>query len=343
MIHSLLVRRLVGLLVMLTGLCSYGCKRENTGGQSAQIAGPVVLYTSVDEPYVRPLVEQFKRETGIDVTLVTDAEASKSVGLAEKLRAEKDHPNADVWWSNECFLTINLADEDVLAPYESPSAADVPAQFKDPQHRWAGSVLRVRTMVAAPGHGFHPTGLSDFLRPEVKGRIAIARPTAGTTGGHVAALYVLWGNDRADDFFRKLHTNGVILVGGNSMVAETVARGDLWLGLCDNDDAADASTNVGKLEAVLPDQGDGQDGTLGMPCTVGLVNGSPHPEAARKLIDFLLSSRADQKLIDAKFAWCSVRDASGKGKFMKVDYTAVAHTMPAAIRAATFDLEGRKE
>jgi len=48
------------------------------------------------EPYVRPLVNQFQKETGIQVTLITDAEAAKSVGLAEKLRAEKDHPKADV-------------------------------------------------------------------------------------------------------------------------------------------------------------------------------------------------------------------------------------------------------
>jgi iron(III) transport system substrate-binding protein len=88
-----------------------------------------VLYTSVDEPFVLPLVDEFKQRTGISVTLLTDAEASKSVGLAERLRAEKDHPQADVWWDNECFLTINLADEGVVEAYNSPSAADIPAQY----------------------------------------------------------------------------------------------------------------------------------------------------------------------------------------------------------------------
>ena len=321
-----------------------GCKRASDGHGTADDRGPVVLYTSVDEPYARPVVEQFQMQTGIRVTLVTDAEASKSVGLSEKLRAEKDHPQADVWWDNECFLTINLADEGILSPYDSPSAADIPEKFRDREHRWAGSVLRVRMLVSSPSRAdasSRLTHLRDLLRPELKARLAIARPTAGTTGGHVAALYVLWGKPRAEEFFRGLHDSGVTLVGGNSVVAESVARGDLWAGLCDNDDAADAAANVGKLDATLPDQGDQDDGTLAVPCTVSLVANGPHPQAAKRLIDYLLSREVDQKLIEAKFAWCSSRDASAHGKFMAVDYQAVAKTMPTAIRSGTAILEGR--
>jgi iron(III) transport system substrate-binding protein len=323
-------------VIAITFAC--GCKQGDQGEQS------VVLYTSVDEPYVRPIVQEFERRTGIRVTLITDAEASKSVGLAEKLRAEKDHPMADVWWSNECFLTINLAGDGVLAPYSSPSSSDLPAQFKDPEGRWAGSVLRVRMLASAAAHPTNwvtPTHLHELLRRDLKDKTALARPTAGTTGGHIASLFVLWGPDRAGQFLRGLHDNGVKLVGGNSIVAESIARGDLLAGVCDNDDAYDASTNVGKLEAVLPDQGEGEDGTLAMPCTVGLVANCPHPDAGKKLIDFILSPGTDRKLVEAHFAWCSARDMAGKGKFMKIDYHAVARQMAAAIRAGTAILEGR--
>ena len=334
-----------GLLVCaLMFVAVAGCKRSSGTAGAAAPAG-VVLYTSVDEPYVRPIVERFEQQSGIHVTLVTDAEASKSVGLAERLRAERDHPRADVWWSNECFLTINLAGERVLAPYDSPAAADIPAKYKDPEHRWAGSVLRVRMMVSAPtAEGEKsppPSHLSDLLRPQFKDRMALARPTAGTTGGHVAALYVLWGDGRAGQFFRGLHDNGVKLVGGNSIVAESVARGDLLVGICDNDDAADASREIGKLNAVLPDQGPDDPGTLAMPCTVGLVDRCNNPDGARRLIDYLLAPAVDRQLIEAHFAWCSARDAAGKGKFMDVDYRAVAKAMPQAIRSATAILEGR--
>src|SRR4051794_13375114 len=99
-----------GSITLLLLIC--GCDR-------AKAERRVVLYTSIDQPIAAPIVREFERQTGIKVTLVTDTEATKSVGLAERLRAEKANPQADVWWSNECFHTINLADEGVLAQYES--------------------------------------------------------------------------------------------------------------------------------------------------------------------------------------------------------------------------------
>lgn len=327
------------ILLMAVG----GCKKHSVATSQAA-AQTVVLYTSVDEPYVRPLVERFKRETGIAVTLITDAEASKTVGLAERLRAERDHPNADVWWDNECFLTLRLADENVLAPYESPAAADIPAKFKDAEgHLWAGSVLRARVIVSSQKLPSPPKRLKDLLRPELRDKIALARPTAGTTGGQVAALYTLWGDERADAFFHALHDNGAHMLGGNGPSAESVARGDMLAGLCDNDDAASSSAEIGPMHTELPDQGEGEDGTLIMPCAVALITHAPHPEAGQKLIDFLLSADVDRAMLESKFAWASARDGSKLKQFklMNVDYRTVARGMSAAIRRATAILDGR--
>ncbi len=96
-----------------------------------------------------------------------------------------------------------------------------------------------------------------------------------------------------------------------------------------------AASEVGKIDITLPDQGSTDRGTLAIPCTVSLVAGAPHPDAAKKLIDFLLSAQTDRALIDAKFAWCSARDAQSKGKFMDVDYHSIAEAMPAAISQAS--------
>src|SRR4051812_14996444 len=186
----------------------------------------VVLYTSVDQPYAEPIVKEFEKQTGIRVRLVTDAEASKSVGLAERLRAEKTNPQADVWWSNEPFHTINLAEEGLLARYDSHSAADVMPMYKDPEHRWAGNGLRAR--VIAANKPAKSLGLQDLARSQ---SAAMARPTAGTTGGHVAALYVLWGDAKADAFFTQLHANNIKLLGGNGPVADAVGRGQFEIGL----------------------------------------------------------------------------------------------------------------
>jgi iron(III) transport system substrate-binding protein len=336
---------LSSILVFVPLACSRG--DSNTSG-----AQTVVLYTSVDEPVATPILREFEKSTGIRVDIRTDTEATKSVGLAERLIAEKGNPQADVFWGNELFLTMRLADEGVLAPYDSPTATDVPQQYRDPQRRWTGSALRARVIVASsqwsqkPAKNYPPTKLSDLLDPDLKGKIAIARPTAGTTGSHVAALYAKLGEEKAELFFRALHANGVKLLGGNSVVAQEVGKGTLLAGLTDNDDVDAVIASGGNAQAILPDQQTVQGdtaafGTLALPCTVALVAGRPENDAAKKLADYLISRQVEQKLIAARFAAYSVRDTAAI-KLMKVDFAEVAKVMPRAVQRATAILEGRE-
>lgn len=325
--------RLRVLLLLVTCYLSLvigGCER---GGAQPT----VVLYTSIDEPIARLIVREYEKATGTRVILVTDAEATKSVGLAERVRAEGKNPQCDVFWSNEPFHTINLAEEGLLTPYDSPLAVDVAEKFKDPQHRWHGNGLRARVIAHAPGQAV--SRLEDLLKPELKNRIAMAQPVAGTTAGHVAAMYVLWGEERAKKFFHDLRGNGVQLLGGNSKVAEAVADGTMLAGLTDNDDVFAAKSNGGKIESALADQ-DGM-GTLMIPTTVGIVKGAPHFSEAKKLVNYLLSPEVEKQLIDANFASWSVRGKLDV-KAMDVDYAAVAKVMPRASREARDILVGRE-
>src|SRR3954468_3882332 len=169
---------LLTFAIFLLPLAIHGCGRERE---------TVTLYTSVDQPVAAPIIKDFEQKTGIKVTLVTDAEATKSVGLAERVRAERNNPQCDVFWSNEPFYTIGLANEGLLEPYESPAAADVPKRFKDPGGRWCSVGLRARVIGVHEGEPAVKS-LVEFATPALKNKIAMARPTAGTTGGHVAAL-----------------------------------------------------------------------------------------------------------------------------------------------------------
>ena len=329
--------------ILLVVLALAGCNdRTGPGGEV------IVVYTSVDEPVARPIFLEFTRRTGIEVRLQGDTEADKGAGLVARLEAEKTHPKADVWWGNEVFRTIRLADAGVLAAYESPSAKDIPPEFKDPSHRWAGSALRARVIAAfsnttkLPADPVPNRSILDLLRPELKGRVAMANPRFGTTSGHVAALYVLWGDEKANQFFRDLRANGVKVLGGNSDVAFQVAKGAVWAGLTDNDDVAAMILPGADERLVLPDQD--SFGTLVVPCTTGLISGSKKQDAAKKLIDYLLLPEVEQKLIDQKFAAYSVRRGAGAApvKTMQVDYAEVARVLPRAANAAEAILVGRE-
>ncbi|MCA1602757.1 MAG: hypothetical protein LC776_14355 [Acidobacteria bacterium] len=64
------------------------------------------------------------------VNAVYDTEETKSTGLANRLLAEKNNPQADVFWSNEPVRTLALKNRGVLAPYKSSSAVGIPDVFK---------------------------------------------------------------------------------------------------------------------------------------------------------------------------------------------------------------------
>jgi hypothetical protein len=77
-------------------------------------------------------------KTGIKVNAVYDVEAAKTTGLVNRLIAEASNPQADVFWNGEFAQTILLKEKGILAPYESPSAADIPSQFRDRDNCWTG-------------------------------------------------------------------------------------------------------------------------------------------------------------------------------------------------------------
>jgi iron(III) transport system substrate-binding protein len=324
----------VGIAAFLVALAP-GCKRQ-TGAET------VTIYCAVDEPYASQIFADFVKQTGIHVAPLYDIESSKSVGLAGKLEAERDHPRADVWWGSEAFLTTRLADEGILDRYDSPSAADIAPEFKDPQGLWEGVGVRARVLaIGDPAPDFPVKSLEDLTDPRLKGKIAISRPTAGATGAHLAALYVVWGPEKTKAFLRRLHANDVALLGGNAEVADQVGAGSYQVGLTDSDDVTNAAAHGGKLKAVVPDQ-DGE-GTLAMPTTVALVKRTQHSAAAQKLIDFLLSKQSEQKLIEMGFARWSVRAGPNGIKAIKVDYRKAAQIFGTSMREGTAILDGHEE
>jgi iron(III) transport system substrate-binding protein len=301
-----------------------------------------VVYTSVDEPVARPILDEFTKKTGIKVVARYDAEASKTAGLVQRLRAEKDNPRADAFWNNEIFHTINLAEEGLLADYESPAAGDVPGHFKDPKHRWAASAARIRVICFSPRAG-EIGRVEDLVDPKHKGRACMANPAFGTTSGHVASWFVLWGESEATEFLKKLKANDVKLLGGNSEVVKQIAAGTMWVGLTDNDDV-ESAVREGAKDLKWSPAGTRKDpGALAIPCTVGLIKGAKNDAAGKKLVDYLLSREVEDRLIAAKFAKMSVRgDGGGSVPLLKIDYREVAKMMPRAVELSRKILEGRE-
>ena len=297
---SLRVLPVLGLALAL-GAC--GKKGAQTGGK-----GEVVVYTSVDDVFARPIAERFQKETGIEVKLVTDTEETKSTGLLNRLIAEKARPRADVFWSGDPVRAAILKEKGVSAPYKSPEAKGMPTKFNDPEGYWQALSARARVILynknLVPA-GSEPKSLQDFLSPAWKGKACIANPLFGTTSMHAAALFEVWGEQKAKEFFDGLSANGVAMLSSNGEVKRRVAAGAFAFGLTDTD-AASVAVKEGKpVGGVYPDQ-DGI-GTLLIPNAAVLIRGGPNPENAKKFISYLLSPEVEQALAESEAAQMPLR------------------------------------
>ena len=307
-------RTLVVFVLMVSISCS-----KNTN--------EVVVYTSVDQIFSEPVLKDFEKETGIKVKAVYDTEETKSTGVLNRLIAEKDNPQCDVFWSGDPVRTIVLKNKGITAPYQSSVANDIDPIFKDPEYHWTGFSSRARVLIynkdLLKGVDL-PQSIFDLTNEKYKGNVAIANPLFGTTTFHIAALFSAIGDEKAKQFLNDLKKNEVIVATSNGDVKKRVMKGEVACGLTDTDDAFEAvkeGANVGII--FLDQQG---IGSLIMPNTVNLIVKSKHSENGQKLIDYLLS-----KETEAKLAISCAQIPLHKGVDIPKDVPSLDHIVPMKI------------
>ena len=324
---------------ILMGGCREGAPADHDGHVQSAF---VVVYAALDRGFSEPILAEFTRQTGIDVRPRYDTESTKTVGLTNRIRAEKDRPRCDVFWNNEIVNTLRLKQEGLLERCDPSEAANYPAEFRDTEGYWYGFAARARVLIVnieMVAEAERPTSIYDLARPEFRGRVGIAKPLFGTTASHVACLFVSLGEEPAKAFLAGLKANDVRILGGNKGCATDVSAGRLAFALTDTDDAIIEVEAGRPVTIVYPDSGADQIGTLLIPNTLALVKGGPNPEGGRKLIEYLLSPGVEEALADGPSAQIPLNRRSKvsprvcdpkRMKTMKVDFAAAAEAFERA-------------
>jgi len=244
--------------------------------------GRVVAYVAQDQVYAEPIFREFEKRTGIEVRAVYDSEAVKTVGLANRLLAERDHPQCDVFWGNEEMRTRQLADKGIFRGI----------------HGWAAFGYRSRRLVINTNKlamTAAPRSVLELTNKIWRGKVALAYPQFGTTATHLQALRQAWGDAKWEAWCHALAANKPLIVDGNSVVVKMVGQGEALIGMTDSDDIASGQSEDLPI-AALPITGE----TLLIPNTVAVMRNAPHPEAAQRLMDYLTSPEVAEKLVEAK-------------------------------------------
>lgn len=217
---------------------------------------------------------------------------SKNSGQAlSQIVAERNNPVADIANYGITFA-IQAKQLGLTQPYKPEHFADIPAELKDADGHWftvySGAVGFFINKDALGRHPV-PTSWKDLLKPEYRGLIGYYDPTSAFVG-YVSGMAVnlAMGGSLTEfgpgmAYYRQLKANQPIVVNQTSYAR--VLSGEIPI-LVDTDFNALRARfkDDANVVFVMP-----EEGSLAVPYVMAMTKGAPHPEATRKVLDYLLS------------------------------------------------------
>ncbi|HVO90045.1 MAG TPA: 2-aminoethylphosphonate ABC transporter substrate-binding protein [Casimicrobiaceae bacterium] len=236
--------------------------------------------------------DAFTKETGIKVQYIE----SGSGEVVNRIEREKTNTQADVIVTLPPFVQKAAADG-MLDAYTPADASAIPAESRDPKGMWYPLVNNYFCFIyngsALQGA---PKTWNDLLDPKFKGKIQYSTPGQAGDGTALMVLtfHALGGKDAGFDFLKKLQVNNVGPSSSTGKLAAKVNKGELYVANGDVQMNFAQMTDNPNLRIFWPADAKGQRTTLPLPYYIGLVKGAPHSANGKKLIDFLLSKKAQE-------------------------------------------------
>ncbi|GAB4325715.1 MAG: iron ABC transporter substrate-binding protein [Dehalococcoidia bacterium] len=283
---------------LLTGLLVAACGGDDDGGDNAS----VVVYSGRSQTLVESILVEFENDTGIKVL----RRYGDTSGLAGQILEEGKNSPADVFFAQDAGALGALASEDMLATLPDSLLNKVAPAFRSPDGVWIGISGRARTVVYNTDRLSPedlPDSILDFTDPQWKGRIGWA-PTNASFQAFVTGMRVLLGDDAARDWLEGIKANDPIEYPNNSTIVQAVADGEVDVGF----------VNHYYLYRFLSEHGEGfkarnyfmaggDPGALVNIAGAGILKSAKNKEAAERLIEYLLSEKAQRYFAEETFEY----------------------------------------
>ena len=262
---------------------------ETTAPTTAQEGGELVVYSGRNENLIRPLIERFKAESGIEV----EVRYADTTELTATLLEEGDASPADIFFSQDVGALAALEAAGRLDTLPEGATDDVPERFRDPEGHWTGVTGRARTIVYNPEkrQGSEiPSGIVDVADPKWKGRVGLA-PTNASFVSHVSALIAEIGEAEVKKFLADLKANDPQIYDSNALAVKAVASGEIDLALVNHYYALNEKKEnpAAQVANVYP-----QEGAFVNLAGVGIIKGAENLRQAERFVEFLLSEESQQ-------------------------------------------------
>ena len=239
------------------------------------------------------IVKTFFEKTGIRVELVS---AGQSAALIERIKAERRTGSQVASVLTGASTSVLIAKQDGLTEKmgDIPEIKDESIYRYDPKLDKDGHMLSQQLLTMSPWintkmikPGTEPKSWRDLLKPEWKGKIGITNPDTGPN-----AIYIFYGltsRGKLDQsYFTELSKQDLQFYANVSLASSALSQGEVPL----------TFSNVPAANSLGPYLLEGAplkaiDMAEGIPIyrsgAVALLQGSPHPNAARVFINWLFS------------------------------------------------------
>jgi len=251
--------------------------------------GSVIVYVEAAKRTAGPLLKTFQEQTGISVS----ATYRETLGdrFAAALKEDAAKGKVDLFWGETPLSACAIADAGLAVPFRPAGARPVPEQYRDRQFRWIGFAANPRVIVynsARLKPDEAPTATADLVRAPWAGHGAVPRISSGPAAFHAAALFALWGGERARSFFNTLRSDGTRIVDDDRAARRLVASGEALWGLIGLDEAICAKREAEPINILFPDRIG--LGAVVPPHVAVLLRAAPHPAQAKGLFGYLFAS-----------------------------------------------------
>jgi iron(III) transport system substrate-binding protein len=256
-------------------------------GAVVQAAEPLVIYSAQKEPSLRPLLDRYTAQTGVEVQLLVD----QGPVLVERMAAEGDNTRADLLLTVDAGNLWQAAQRGLLAKLDSELLqARVPSNLRDADDRWFAISRRVRGIVYSTAR-VKPEQLSTYAalaEAQWKGRLCLRTSKNVYNQSLVAMRIASMGEAPAEAMVRGWIANlATAPLSDDTLTAQAIAGGECDVGLVNMYYVARLKRAQPDLPVTMfwPDQA--ADGAHQNICGAGVARHARNPAGAQALLEWL--------------------------------------------------------
>ena len=263
--------------------------------------GTVIVYSGRTEELVKPILDRFAEETGIDV----EVRYGNTSDLALLIEEEGDQAPADVFLSQSPGAVAYLDERGLLGTLDESVLALVPEQFHASDGSWVGFSGRQRVLAFNPQilpEDELPASVLDLTGEEWSGRIGIA-PSNASFQDFVTAMRLELGDEATTEWLEGIAANDPITYANNAAIVAAIGRGEVDTGLVNHYYVYQAQAEDPDFPGRNHNFAADDIGSLVIVTAASVLAGADHPDEAGALVEFLLSEEAQRYFSDETFEY----------------------------------------